>query len=111
MPGVREALEVGLAPSPAAEPARREGIGHEIGGRQIPAGARPAVRVVAGDARRELRRLGAVEEHIRGQALLQSPGSALEREHGQNDRQQCRDERRPVYTRLNHLDATYNSEG
>ena len=46
-----------------------------------------------------------------GQALLQAPRSALEGKHGQNDRQERRYERRPVYTRLYHCASTYNSQG
>ena len=106
-----EALEVRLPSWPTAEAAGGEGVRHQIRGREIPACARPAVRRVGRDAGRELGRLGAVEEHIRGQPLRQCPGSALEREHGQNDRQQGRHERRSVYTRLYHFASTYNSQG
>ena len=64
---------------------------------------------VGRDPGRQVRRLSAVEQHVRGQPLRQRARPALEREHRQHHRQQRRHERRAVYPRLDHAASTYNS--
>jgi DNA-binding response OmpR family regulator len=97
-----EALHDRTRPAAASEPARRERVGHQHGRGAIARRPRAAVRLLGRDPARELGRLGAVEEHIRGEPLRQRPRPALEREHRQDDGQERRHERRAVYPRLYH---------
>ena len=55
------------------EPACGERVRHELGGRAVPARARAPVRGVGRDSGRQVGRLGAVEQHVRGQPLRQRP--------------------------------------
>jgi hypothetical protein len=108
---VREALNLRAAAGAAAKAALLERARHELGCREVPARARPAVRRLGRDPFGELARLVAVEQHVRGQSLRQRTRPALEREHRKHDRQKGRNEGCAVYPRLNHGGSTYNSEG
>ena len=104
---MREPLHHGTRALAAPEAARRERVGHEHRGGAVTRGARPPVGLLRGDARGQISRLIAVEQHVGGQALRNRAGPALEREHRQHDRQKRRHERRAVYPRLYHEGATY----
>ncbi len=72
-----------------------------------------AVGVLGGDPLGLGRRLIALEQHVGGEPLRQRAGAALEREHHQHDREQCRHEGRPVDPGLDQgrvltSDPTYN---
>ena len=67
---------------------------HASSGAAVTGPPRPAVRLAFGDPGGLDGRQPAVEQDVRGQALAQRPGPALQGEHRQHERQQRRHERR-----------------
>jgi hypothetical protein len=97
---VREALSFDLV---GLEAARLELPHDEIRGGGVARLACAAVRLLGRYPCRQPGRLAPVEQDVRRQSLGKRTRAGLEREHRQHQRQERRDERSPVDTRLDQV--------
>ena len=115
LPSRREPLHDRARSAAAGEPARGEGVGHELSGRAVARASRRAGRAPAAAIRvGQLGRLVAVEQDVGGQTLPQraAAGSGTRTSSGRPPRAPARTPRgRSAARSRDSRGATYNSEG